>query len=141
MRFEYLTRALQLVGIPPTIQAQLTEERDQQLEDYLASLEPTPWTAVTFENSWVNTGGGTQPAEYRKIGDMVYGRLHIKSGTLSSSAFTLPEGFCPPRDFDVPAAAGVAQPAWLNIQSTGTCVVYASTSTSFSTTFQFSVTA
>jgi len=55
------------------------------------------WIAVaSFSNSWVNFGSGAQDAEYRKHSD---GRVElrglIKTGTVTSSAFTLPTGYRP----------------------------------------------
>jgi hypothetical protein len=82
----------------------VTEQRDRELEDYLASLLPTAWTAVTFQNSWVNVAG-QQPAQYRRIGDMVHLRGYINTGANSSTAFTLPAGFRPPRNIDIPASS------------------------------------
>ena len=57
---------------------------------------PTAWTGVTFQNSWVNFGGTSQVARYRKIGDQVYIEGRIKTGTMAVVAFTLPAGFRPP---------------------------------------------
>jgi hypothetical protein len=60
------------------------------------TITPTAWTAVTFTNSWVNFGAGEQDVEYRKIGDLVFVRGAMKSGTVGSASFTLPVGFRPP---------------------------------------------
>jgi hypothetical protein len=59
---------------------------------------PTAWTAPTFSNGWINFGGAYNVAQYRKIGDIVYLRGMIKSGSIASAAFTLPSGFRPPSD-------------------------------------------
>lgn len=71
-------------------------------EDITGTAAPTGayyealWTPVTtFTNSWVNYGGTYPPAAYRKINDLVYLRGLIKSGTISTSAFTLPVGYRP----------------------------------------------
>lgn len=66
----------------------------QYLRDYLGV---TDWTAVTvFSNSWINYGGAEQAAEYCKDGmGFVHLRGIIKSGTVDSSAFTLPAGYVP----------------------------------------------
>jgi len=65
--------------------------------------------APTFTNSWVNTGGVYCPAGYWK--DM-YGTVHlqgsIKSGTLESSAFTLPAGYRPSSVRTFPAVSNGA---------------------------------
>ena len=71
-------------------------------ERRIASLEraangnSTPWTAVTFQNGWVNYGGVYQTAQYRRVGDIVYLRGFIAGGTINAAAFTLLAGFRPP---------------------------------------------
>lgn len=66
------------------------------LDGRVDDLEGVAWTAVSFQNSWVN--GSSQPAQYRKIGDVVHLRGHIGGGTLSTTAFTLPVGYRPPNN-------------------------------------------
>jgi hypothetical protein len=58
---------------------------------------PTPWTAPAFLSGWVNVGTPQENAGYRKIGDMVFLRGSIKSGTLSNAAFQLSAAFQPPK--------------------------------------------
>ena len=59
-----------------------------------------------FANSWVNAVGGNATAAFRKDGE---GTVHIKglikSGTLGSTAFTLPVGYRPLLDHNVAALA------------------------------------
>lgn len=57
----------------------------------------TAWTTPTFTNNWVNAGG-SQAAQFRKIGDVVYLRGAISNGTMATSAFTMPAGFRPPAE-------------------------------------------
>ena len=57
---------------------------------------PTPWTAVTFQNGWINTNGGYQTAQYRLVGDKVELRGRIQAGTLGVAIFNLPVGYRPP---------------------------------------------
>lgn len=45
--FEYVTRAGQLEGLPASMHAQMAEERDRQLEDYLASLSSSLLTRIS----------------------------------------------------------------------------------------------
>lgn len=59
---------------------------------------PTDWTPVTFTNSWVNFGGVYNTCQYRKVGDIVYLRGLMSSGTIGLASFTLPAGFRPPAD-------------------------------------------
>ena len=82
----------------------VTEPTDEELElwfdpdaaELYPALPATAWTAVVFENSWVDFGAGWQEAQYRKVGDEVRLRGRIKDGTLDVAAFTLPAGFRPP---------------------------------------------
>lgn len=54
------------------------------------------WTAVTFQNSWVNYGGSFANAAYRLLPD---GRVElrglVKGGTLNANIFILPTGLRP----------------------------------------------
>lgn len=55
---------------------------------------PSAWTNLTFSNGW-SAAGGFQVPQYRKIGDIVYLRGTMNSGTMSVAASTLPSGFRP----------------------------------------------
>lgn len=83
------------------------------------------WTDVsTFTNSWVNYGIGTfPPARYRKDGQ---GFVHlggvIKSGTMGSSAFTLPAGYRPSHTNHPFAIASNGAFGRVNVKSDGTVV-------------------
>lgn len=58
---------------------------------------PTDWTAVTFQNSWVNYGAPYQSAAYRRTTDgRVFLRGLVKGGTVPATIFTLPVGHRPP---------------------------------------------
>jgi len=65
---------------------------------------PTAWTAVTFQNSWVNFDA-TRPCQYRKVGDRGFLRGAAKSGTSPQVIFTLPSGFWPIQSEDFAVAA------------------------------------
>lgn len=58
--------------------------------------QDTGWRLPAFTNGWVNYGGALPPGRYRKDAN---GYVHlsglIKSGTLSTPAFTLPAGYRP----------------------------------------------
>lgn len=68
------------------------------------------WIAVSggvgFTNSWANAGGGEQDAEYRKIGNQVFIRGRITTGSTDTAAFTLPTGYRPPATVRVHSAGG-----------------------------------
>ena len=70
-------------------------------------LQPTAWTAVTFQNSWVNYGSPYGNVMYRKVGDRVFLRGVMKNGTVGAAAFTLPVGFRPPAQVQHQAAGTV----------------------------------
>ena len=57
----------------------------------------TPWTGVTFENSWVDYGTpGWRGVQYRKVGDEVQIRgLAARASDSTATMFTLPTGFRP----------------------------------------------
>lgn len=63
---------------------------------------PPAWIPVTFQNGWTNSAGGYVPARYRKIGDIVYVEGNIGGGPSNNAAFTLPVGFRPPYQMEMP---------------------------------------
>lgn len=79
----------------------------------------TPWTAVTFQNSWANAGGATQTTQYRKVGDDVEVRLSAGTGATNTVAFTLPVGFRPPATIRR-ALDGAGAHAYAEIAADGT---------------------
>lgn len=103
----------------------------------------TAWTAPTLLNSWVNYNGAThQVAQYRKVGDLVYVRGFIKSGTTTAGTvlLTLPVGFRPPMQVNFASSANFAA-AGLNVQSTGDLAIDFGSNVWFAINCQFSVTA
>jgi hypothetical protein len=93
-----------VVGEVPDASLMNLHLRDNLL--YLAG--EVAWTAPALTNGWVNFDGGTQftAAGYRKIGDLVFLKGLIKTGTINTAAFTLPVGYRPPANSGV--AYGVA---------------------------------
>lgn len=73
----------------------------------LPASTTTAWVNATMTGTWVNFGGGNQVAQYRMVADIVYIRGLIKSGTLGSTAFTLPVGFRPPANVRVPISSAL----------------------------------
>lgn len=71
------------------------QNMDAQITDPLAVRGAARWQAPVYENSWVDFGSG-RIVHYRKDAD---GRVHIegamKSGTVNTTAFTLPAGYLP----------------------------------------------
>jgi hypothetical protein len=55
----------------------------------------TSWTAPTLTNGWVDSATGGPAVGFRLIGTRVVMRGNVKSGTLNTSAFTLPVGYRP----------------------------------------------
>ena len=59
----------------------------------VAVPNPTPaWIALTLQNGWAAYAWSPQ---YRMLGDIVYIRGAVKSGTMGQTAFTLPVGYRP----------------------------------------------
>jgi len=71
------------------------ERRISILEKYPSGIVDT-WHSLSYSNGWVEYGTGW-PARYTKIGDVVYIKGLIKSGTYTDSTvmFTLPIGYRP----------------------------------------------
>lgn len=71
-------------------------------------VSPFTWftvgdTGVPFQNSWVNYDTIWAAAAYRKIGNAVYLRGLVRSGSVPSVIFTLPVGFRPLKNEAFPA--------------------------------------
>ncbi|WP_373070185.1 hypothetical protein [Gemmatimonas sp.] len=95
---------------------------------------------MTLINSWVNLG--LQPAQYRKLGDMVYIRGQIQSGASGTSAFTVPVGFRPPTSLDlsIVAYSGGAVVALASVQAGGPFNIWTAATGNVSINCQWSVT-
>jgi hypothetical protein len=102
------------------------------------AINPSAWTAVTFQNSWVDFGATYQSVEYRKVNDLVEVRGFMKSGTLAVTAFTLPVGFRPPAAFQIPSLGGGVF-SKIIVQSDGDVIPSGGSNTYFSTVFSFSI--
>ena len=76
-------------------------------EFYITS--PQEWVDVTFENSWVNFGGGFNDCQYRKVGNDVEIRGMVKDGTIPATIFTIPENFRPVNAYFFDAISGGSQ--------------------------------
>ena len=123
---------------------------DQDTEWRDDSDKPTAWTAVTFENGWVNEGGPSQVVQYRKVADIVYlrGTMKRTGVTYGQTAFTLPVGFRPPAHlrpyplaFNPSAAITLAR---VDLSADGTYKPWAGPSPdigAWAVDYQFSVTA
>jgi hypothetical protein len=107
--------------------------------DLNASLASTAWTGVTYTNSWVDNGGGYGGVQYRKIGDIVYIRGAMKSGTITAAAFTLPAGFRPPTNLLFAAYSNSLFGA-VDVASTGVVTPSVGSNVSFTVNLSFSVT-
>ncbi len=75
--------------------------RIAELERRLIELETRDhgvgtWQDVSFQNSWVNFGSGTNDAQYCKDSfGFVHLRGVVKSGTVATTIFQLPAGYRP----------------------------------------------
>jgi hypothetical protein len=106
-------------------------------KELTSNAAPT-WGNLTLQNGWINSGGNDPVAQYTKIGNIVFLKGVIKSGTATSGTtlFTLPSGFRPnqrvyittisnsaltrlliyPTDGTV-AISGIASNTWLQIDA------------------------
>ncbi|MDD5091765.1 MAG: hypothetical protein PHQ23_12730 [Candidatus Wallbacteria bacterium] len=61
-----------------------------------SALEQQAWQTPTLQNGWINYGGGFAAASYfRDSLGIVHLKGNIKSGTIPSTAYTLPIGYRP----------------------------------------------
>lgn len=93
---------------------------------------PTDWVLPTLGNGWVNVGSGNASAQY-KIDP--FGRVTIrgliKSGTINTTAFTLPVGYRPSGNETFPASANNLF-ANLAVTSAGAVIPQTGSTTNFS---------
>jgi hypothetical protein len=102
-----------------------------------------PWTAVTFQNSWVDYGAGYQPVQYRGEGDIARVRGLMKAGTIGGvPAFTLPVGLRPPAIlYGVSARTSAGAAIIVSVGVTGDVDVELGSNVLVALDFSFSVTA
>lgn len=84
------------------------------------SLVTTPWTNLSYANSWANYGAPYQIGQYRKVGDEVQLRGLIRNGTVNTTMFTLPTGFRPPDYLIFPGVSAGPATYATGAASTGT---------------------
>ncbi len=64
------------------------------------------WHPVTFQNSWENYNPGVTNAAYRKGADgSVEIRGLVKNGVINTPIFTLPPGYRPAKQLNLPTAS------------------------------------
>jgi hypothetical protein len=61
-----------------------------------------------FQNAWVNFGGGLSVVAFYKVGDRVYVKGQVSTGTAGTTIFTLPTGYRPLERLDPPITANGA---------------------------------
>ena len=90
----------------PTVDTEISASAyGKPVAEWINAYTPTTWTNGVLQNSWV-TFPGYQPAQYRKVGDMVQVRGVIAYGTLNALAFVLPSGYRPILPMIIPALSG-----------------------------------
>lgn len=94
----------------------------------LGRVGDTGWHGVTFQNGWVNAGtyGAVQ---YSRVGPEVSIRGRMTGGTLSAACFTLPAGWRPANQYQIPVLGPSASSAALDVKANGECVIFASSAT------------
>jgi len=118
-------------GLPPTVETvlrNLTRMLENLKSEFVATSNinfgDIDWTAISaFTNSWVNEGSGTyDDAGYMKVdADVVMLRGVIKSGVLTSAAFTLPAGYRPAKEKIIASSSNGAF-SEIRIKTDGTVV-------------------
>lgn len=95
------------------------------------------WQTATLSNSWVAMSSDQAP-QYRRVGDIVYLRGAMVSGSVSSSAFTLPTGYRPPatRAFSTTSGGAFGE---FTVDSAGVVTPTSGTNTSFWLAHHFAV--
>lgn len=79
----------------------------------------TGWITPTLLNGWVNYGGGYAGAAYRRIGNVVYVRGLVKSGTMGANVFELPTAWAPLERLIFPSVSNNAIGRVDVVQTTG----------------------
>lgn len=95
------------------------------------------WTAVTFTNAWVDFGAPANVVQYRKLGDIVYLRGGMKTGTINTAAFTFPAGFRPPATLGFPTVSNGLF-GWMAVDSAGVFTPIVGSNVLFYVNCQFS---
>jgi hypothetical protein len=91
----------------------------------LLSGEATPWTNATLGTGWTNYGGATYgPAQYRRLGNLVYLRGLITSGSatydmVAATVLTLPVGYRPLKAEIFAQDSGGAAHCRVDVRATG----------------------
>lgn len=84
---------------------------------------PLTWVAPTYQNSWVNFGGGYENGAYAidALGFVIL-RGVVKNGTVPAAMFTLPAGFRPAGDKVFPSIASDEETV-LEVLSNGEVII------------------
>ena len=98
----------------------------------VTGIKNDAWIPVTFQNSWVNFGGGYETAAYTKD---AFGNIHIKGsikgGASGSVAFTLPANYRPLERMVYANYVG-SVPGYIEIDAAGNLSITGTDSTTFS---------
>lgn len=125
--------------------------QEQVAELQRAASNVTPWRRVgasgqpAFTNSWVNFDPSAttfERAAFRKIGDIVYIRGLVASGSLANAVFVLPTDCRPPKTLVFQSiCSSVATVARLDIDAVGNVLAQSGANGFFSINCQFSTSA
>lgn len=128
----------------PTSEVERLAAQIARLEERVADLQraqPTPWTAPTLLNSWVNFGGADQVAQYRRSGDIVQVRGVVKSGTVGFvPVFVLPVGYRPQlNQWFVQINPNTSGTGGVYVDPSGNVGIFAGTNSAMSLNLSFSI--
>ncbi len=139
--FQILNPFLAQTQVVTTAGTSLGQNVDGQVVTLDVKTPASDWVPVTsFSNSWVNFGGGFAPAAYRRdASGNVWVRGLIKSGTVATTAFTLPVGYRPSADGNLIFAGvdGAGTGIRLDVQTNGAVVPQGGNNTFWSVSCSF----
>jgi len=130
-------------GIPLTNEVNRLTTQSDAYGPRITNLETATakgaWTTPTLLNGWLQYGSGWQTLQYRKIGDIVYIRGLIKSGTVPSTIFTLPTGFRPLAINQFVCMGNVSAVAYFNVYTDGVVSAVQGNNAGFNVNCDFSI--
>lgn len=106
------------------------------INDFISANTQTPWVNGTYLNSW--TTADVRPAQYCKIGNIVFIRGVVTGGALGNAIFNLPAGFRPTTNIDFATISGPsATLCAVSAQAVGNIVPFIGAVTAVEINFSF----
>lgn len=80
----------------------------QALQSWQRGIQTIEWQAPTLQNGWVNYANGGFPSNaafYQDASGIVHLRGLVSAGIIGDAIFTLPAGYIPPYEVNIPTVA------------------------------------